>query len=53
MKKAKTLTITYKYVGNESPEKRKESEGRLDRAYDIIFGEAFRNLNERSKTNKL
>jgi len=47
MRKVKPIKITYKYVGNESPEKKKESEEALERVFDRIFDKALKNLKER------
>lgn len=43
-RRTKKLKIMWKFVGDESPEKRKESEIRVNQAYNSIFSKAFENL---------
>ncbi len=37
MRKVIIQELTWHYIGDESPEKRKESEKNLNQAYDLIF----------------
>lgn len=46
-RKVKQLKITYIYAGDESPEKKAESERRLEEAYGIIFDLAAKNIREK------
>ena len=53
-RKPKEIKITYKYVGDESPEKKAEAEKRVDEVFDMIFDEAFKRIKEKkaSKVTK-
>jgi hypothetical protein len=46
-RKIKPIKLTWKYIGDESPQKKKESEERLEQAYDILFKEALLQINKR------
>lgn len=48
-RKARPIKTTWKYVGDESPEKRLESEKRLEQAYNIIFDEALQEITKRKE----
>lgn len=50
MNKVKIPKITWKYIGDKSPERKKEAERRLADAYNILFKIAAENL--RNKKNK-
>lgn len=52
MRKVKPIKITYKYVGDESPEKKKEAEKALDEVFDKLFDQAYRNLKEKKRLEK-
>ena len=44
MRKVIKPVIKFKYIGGETPEKQKESEIRLQSAYNRIFNEALKRL---------
>lgn len=50
MRKVVPPKLVWKYVGDESPEKRRESEERVKQVYDRIFSIARINILARRKT---
>jgi len=47
MRKPREPKIVFKYVGDESPEKKKESEKTLEIVYNRLFDIAARNIGKR------
>lgn len=43
MSRLKSLKLEYRYIGNENPEKNKDSESRINKAFDILFDEVIKN----------
>lgn len=48
-RKVKIPELTWRYVGDESPEKKAESEKQLDLAYKRIFDLAAQNIKQRKQ----
>jgi len=46
-RKPKKIKVTYKYVGDESPEAKVEAEKRVEEVFDMIFDEAWKNIKEK------
>lgn len=51
-RKIKSIKIVWKYAGDENPEKKRESEQRVEQAYNIIFNKALEEIKKRGTTSK-
>jgi hypothetical protein len=52
MRKVVKPKIIYKYVGDESPEKKQEAEKIMEKFYFSLFDEAAKRLREKKKSKK-
>jgi hypothetical protein len=52
MRKVVKPTIEYKYVRDESPEKRKEAETIMEKFYFSLFDEAAKKIREKKNLKK-
>lgn len=48
----KPIKITWKYIGDESPQKKKKSEERVEQAYNILFKKALQEINKRKSQSQ-
>lgn len=53
MRTVKPLKVIWKYLGDASPEKKKEAEENLKQVYDRIFKKAVEDMRANREKNKI
>lgn len=48
-RKPKEIEIIYHYVGDDSPEKKKEAEKKVDELFDYLFDQTFKYMREKKQ----